>query len=142
MPDEVVGIDTGNYYPRERDGRIDAIETGTPESQWVAAQLRRPGLVKTFNTIEATHLRDLGRPAGDPGRIALPYAGDDAEANATVAALVEALGFDAVGDGGLADSWRQQPGTPCYGQDLGAEALRAALTSASRERPRGFRAAD
>jgi hypothetical protein len=25
-------IDTGNYYPQQRDGRIDAIEQGTPES--------------------------------------------------------------------------------------------------------------
>ena len=28
-PDNVVIVDTGNYYPRQRDGRIDAIEAGT-----------------------------------------------------------------------------------------------------------------
>jgi hypothetical protein len=28
-------VDAGNYYPRQRDGRIEAIEAGTPESQWV-----------------------------------------------------------------------------------------------------------
>ena len=32
----VVVIDTGNYYPRQRDGRIDAIENGTLESVWVS----------------------------------------------------------------------------------------------------------
>jgi predicted dinucleotide-binding enzyme len=38
MPDRVVIVDTGNYYPRQRDGRIEAIESGLPESQWVAQQ--------------------------------------------------------------------------------------------------------
>ncbi|MDT3502402.1 NAD(P)-binding domain-containing protein [Stenotrophomonas maltophilia] len=41
-PNTVV-VDTGNYYPRERDGRIDDIETGMAESRWVANQLGRPG---------------------------------------------------------------------------------------------------
>ena len=39
VPDEVVVIDTGNYYPRERDGRIGDIEAGMAESRWVANQL-------------------------------------------------------------------------------------------------------
>src|SRR6201999_4233774 len=29
-------IETNNYYPQERDGRIEAIEAGTPESVWVS----------------------------------------------------------------------------------------------------------
>src|SRR5581483_8631275 len=28
VPDNVVVIDTNNYYPQQRDGRIDAIENG------------------------------------------------------------------------------------------------------------------
>src|SRR5437899_13100665 len=28
-PDSVVGVDTGNYYPQQRNGRIAAIEAGT-----------------------------------------------------------------------------------------------------------------
>src|SRR3954452_24752662 len=31
---EVVVVDTGNYYPRQRDGRIDGIEDGMTESRW------------------------------------------------------------------------------------------------------------
>jgi predicted dinucleotide-binding enzyme len=31
-PDQVVVVDTGNYYPRQRDRRIEAIEAGLPES--------------------------------------------------------------------------------------------------------------
>ena len=39
VPDDVVVIDTGNYYPRERDGRIGDIEAGMTESRWVEHQL-------------------------------------------------------------------------------------------------------
>ena len=49
-PDQVVVVDTGNYYPRQRDGRIEAIEAGMPESKWVAQQLGRP-VIKAFNNI-------------------------------------------------------------------------------------------
>jgi 8-hydroxy-5-deazaflavin:NADPH oxidoreductase len=31
--DDVVIVDTGNYYPQQRDGRIDAIEQGMTESR-------------------------------------------------------------------------------------------------------------
>src|SRR6516162_1878754 len=71
IPNDVVVIDTGNYYPRERDGGIDEIEGGMTESRWVARQLGRP-VVKVFNNIYAKHLMDLGRPEGSPGRTALP----------------------------------------------------------------------
>jgi hypothetical protein len=132
-------VDTGNYYPRQRDGRIDAIETGTPETLWVQGQLGRP-MVKAFNNIIAAHLQDLGKPAGTPGRIALPVAGDDSAAKAKVSALVEELGFDVVDAGGLSESWRQQPGSPVYLADLGAEGVRNALAAASSDRPEEFRA--
>jgi len=132
-------VDTGNYYPRERDGRIDALETGTPESVWVQAQLGRP-MVKAFNNIVAPHLRELGKPAGTPGRIALPVAGDDSAAKAKVSALIEELGFDVVDAGGLDESWRQQPGSPVYLADLDLEGVRKALAAAGRDRPEQFRA--
>ena len=32
-PDSVVVVDTGNYYPQQRDGRIDGIENGMTESR-------------------------------------------------------------------------------------------------------------
>jgi predicted dinucleotide-binding enzyme len=140
MGDDVVVIDTGNYYPRQRDGRIDAIEEGTPESAWVSDQLGRPGVVKAFNNIYAQHLRDRGRPAGAPDRIALPVAGDDQAAKSTVMELVDQLGFDAVDAGGLSESWRQQPGTPVYATDLDAHGVRRALAAASPERADEFRA--
>ena len=133
VPADVVLVDTGNYYPRQRDGRIEEIEAGLPESRWVERQLRRP-VVKAFNTIYAQHLLERGKPKGAPGRIALPVAGDDAAAKATVMRLVDELGFDPVDAGGLDESWRQQPGTPVYANDFDAEGVRRALAQARKER--------
>src|SRR3954471_1917419 len=76
VPEGVVVVDTGNYYPRQRDGRIEPIEAGTVESRWAERELGRP-VVKAFNNIYAQHLMERGEPAGTPGRIALPVAGDD-----------------------------------------------------------------
>jgi 8-hydroxy-5-deazaflavin:NADPH oxidoreductase len=134
-----VVIDTGNYYPKQRDGKIEAIENGTTESRWVADHLGVP-VVKAFNGIYASHLLTHGKPAGTPGRIALPVAGDDPAANALVIGLLDQLGFDGVDAGELDDSWRQQPGTPVYGADLDAEGVKKALADARPERPLDFRA--
>lgn len=132
-------VDTCNYYPQQRDGRIAEIEAGLPESRWVEQKLGH-SVIKAFNNIFALHLRDLGKPAGAAGRIALPVAGDDAAAKAVVMGLVEELGFDAVDAGGLDESWRQQPGTPVYASDFDADGVRRALTQASRERRSEWRA--
>lgn len=134
-----VVIDTGNYYPRERDGRIAAIEDeGLTESRWTERQIGHP-VVKAFNGTYAEDIIDRPRPAGDPERIALPVAGDDEVAKKTVRALIDELGFDTVDAGGIDDSWRQQPDTPVYGLRAGVEAVRKALADASPERPAAFR---
>jgi len=141
VPDDVVVVDTGNYYPRQRDGRIDGIEEGMTESRWVSERLGRP-VVKAFNNIRAVHLMEKGRPQGDPARIALPVAGDDPEDKAVVMELVDQLGFDPVDAGGLDESWRQQPGTPAYVADLDAEGVRRALREASPDRKPAFTATE
>ncbi|HEX4643541.1 MAG TPA: NAD(P)-binding domain-containing protein [Candidatus Acidoferrales bacterium] len=136
----VVIVDTGNYYPQQRDGRIEEIELGMPESRWVELQLGWP-VVKAFNNIYAQHLMDLGRPAGAPGRIALPVAGDDRRAKGIIVELLNELGFDGVDAGGLDASWRQQPGTPVYGTDYDADGVRRALQAASPDRGPEWRGA-
>jgi 8-hydroxy-5-deazaflavin:NADPH oxidoreductase len=141
VPRNVVVVDTGNYYPRERDGRIPEIEKGLPESRWVEKHLGRP-VIKTFNNIYAEHLMEHGRRADAPGRIALPVAGDDPHAKAIVMKLVDELGFDAVDAGNLDESWRQQPGTPVYARDFNVEGVVAALAQASRKRPPQFTASE
>ena len=63
VPDSTVVVETGNYYPRQRDGRIEAIENGTTQSRWVEQQLGH-AVVKAFNNIYARHLLNwAGRPA-------------------------------------------------------------------------------
>lgn len=139
-PERVPVVDTCNYYPRQRDGRIAEIESGLPESQWVEQQIGRP-VVKAFNNIFAQHLMDLGKPPGTPGRIALPVSGDDPAAKVTVCKLIDQLGFDCVDTGGIDQSWRQQPGTPVYTTDLNADGVRKALSEASSGRTPEWRAA-
>ena len=137
--DETVVVDTGNYYPQQRDGRIDAIEHGMLESRWVEQQLGHT-VIKAFNNIYADHLRDYGRPPGTPGRIALPVAGDDSGAKAVVTRLIYGLGFDAVDAGSLDESWRQQPGTPVYTTDYDLDGVRRALSQANPQRAPQWRA--
>ncbi|MET9958438.1 NAD(P)-binding domain-containing protein [Streptomyces sp. NPDC006326] len=137
---DVVVIETGNYYPKRRDGRIAGIEDeGLTESRWTEQQLGHP-VVKAFNGTYAQDLLDRPRPAGDPDRMALPVAGDDAAAKETVRALIDELGFDSVDAGGLDDSWRQQPGTPVYGLRAGTTEVAKALTEASPVRQEDFKA--
>jgi predicted dinucleotide-binding enzyme len=129
VPADVPVIDTSNYYPLLRDGQLPELESGDlTESEWVQQHLGRP-VLKVFNNILAPHLAKPGQPAGTPGRVALPVAGDDAAAKQKVMALVEELGYDAVDAGSLPESWRQQPGTPLYCTDLPADDLRQHLAS-------------
>jgi predicted dinucleotide-binding enzyme len=134
--DDVVVVDTGNYYP-QRDGRIAAIEDGLPESKWVEQQLGRP-VIKAFNTIHAKDLMERGRAADQGDRIALPVAGDDVASKRVVLQLIEELGFDGIDAGSLAESWRQQPGTPVYGTNLERETAQRALANAARSRPQAY----
>ena len=138
---DLVVVDTGNYYPRNRDGRIAGIEGGLTESEWVEKQIGRP-VIKVFNNMYAEHLLKRGKPKGAPGRLALPVAGDDPAHKKVVMDLVEQMGFDAVDAGPLNQSWRQQPDTPVYGADLDADGARKALAAASPERKPEWRATD
>jgi 8-hydroxy-5-deazaflavin:NADPH oxidoreductase len=139
VPDGVIVIDTCNYYPELRDGRIDAIDRGMLDSEWVARQIGRP-VIKAFNNIFASSLQKKGAPTGSLGRIALPVVGEQPDAKAAVLRLVDDLGFDPVDAGGLDESWRQQPGTPAYCLDLDAAALRRALAEAEHSRIADYRA--
>ncbi|WP_416968079.1 NADPH-dependent F420 reductase [Streptomyces sp. 4F14] len=107
-------LDTLNYYPA-RDGRIAELDANDLTS---SALLQRslPGsrVVKVFNNIGAHQLFTLARPAGAPDRSALPIAGDDPAAKKEAADLLDALGWDAVDTGTLAESWRSEPETPVY----------------------------
>jgi predicted dinucleotide-binding enzyme len=127
-----VVIDTNNYYP-SRDGHIAELdEKAATSSGLLQAHLPASHVVKAFNHILSTHLGEHAQPAGTPDRRALAIAGDDAEAKATVARLIDELGFDVVDVGPLAESWRIEPDTPGYGPWLDAKGMRMALTDARR----------
>ncbi|MEJ7926202.1 NAD(P)-binding domain-containing protein [Sphingobium sp. AN641] len=132
VPADVTVIDTSNYYPF-RDGTLDGLDNGTPESVWVSQQIGRP-VIKAWNAVLAATLAERGKPAGAAGRIALPVAGDDAKAKAVAMQLVDDTGFDALDAGSLADSWRQQPGTPAYCTELTLDELNSALAAADKKR--------
>lgn len=138
---DVVVIDTGNYYPQQRDGRIPGIEEAQSESAWVQHTIGHP-VVKVFNNIYAQHLLERAKPKGTPERIALPIAGDDARAKTVVMGLVDQIGFDAVDAGTIAESWRQQPGTPVYGTDYDSAGVRRALSEAKSERTAEWKATE
>lgn len=129
LPESAVLLDTSNYYPA-RDGRIEAIEDGQPESQWVVDRLDGRPLVKAWNAISASSFVKKAAPADNPERIALPVAADSIEHRAIGISLVGETGFDGVDAGILAESWRQQPGTPAYCTDFTSGELREALASA------------
>lgn len=120
---DAVVIDTGNYYPNLRDGTIPALEQSGIDSMWVQEQLGVP-IVKVFNSILAESLRDRSKPKGEKGRIALAVSGDDTKAKEVVCKLVEELGFDPFDVGNIAQSWKQQPGSPVYCRDIHLEELK------------------
>ena len=125
-----VVVDAANYYPG-RDGQIDEIDNGGAASaELVQKHLPDSRVVKAFNTIQWTNLRDRGKPQGDPERMAIPVAADDPDAKRLVSGLIDQIGFDPVDGGTLHESRRQEPNTPVYGAVLDASAARDALASA------------
>lgn len=131
LPKHARIIDTGNYYPGMRDPKITPIDDGMTESIWVSKQLGRP-VTKAFNNILAYSLAELGKPEGQPGRLAVAVAGDDVEAKAIASGIVNDVGFDAVDAGSLEESWRVQPSTPAYCCDFDAQEMRKAITAAKK----------
>jgi 8-hydroxy-5-deazaflavin:NADPH oxidoreductase len=136
-------IDTCNYGA-ERDGPIPELDNKSlTSSELLLRYLPGAVLVKAFNNIFFKHLLSLGRPAGATDRSYLPIAGDSAEAKAAVAQFIDSIGYSVVDTGPLADSWRQETGTPVWGTPYGpysdekgqpveADAIRAALATATR----------
>src|SRR5262249_50149463 len=87
-------------------------------------------VVKAFNAIVWTRLRDDGRPAGDEGRFGIPISADDEQAKQIVAELIDQIGFDPVDAGTLGEGGRKhQPGGAAYTQGLHTAELRASLAA-------------
>lgn len=129
-----VVIDTNNYYPA-RDGQIAELDDeSTTTSELLQRHLPTSKVVKAFNHIRSTDLTTDGQPAGTPNRRALAVVGDDADARATVAALIDSFGFDPLEVSPLSEGWKIQRDTPGYVSRETADSLRGALDRARRYR--------
>ena len=127
-------IDTNNYYP-QRDGQIAALDDeSTTTAELLQAHLPTSKVVKAFNHILYSEIVEHAKPAGTPGRRALALFSDDADAAATVAQVIDTIGFDTVVATPLSQGWRIQRDTPGYGAVLTADELRTALANAKRYR--------
>lgn len=124
-------IDTCNYYPI-RDGIIEDIENGMPESVWVSKQIQQP-VIKVYNSILYRSLINSALPKGDALRLALPISGDSKQSKELVSTLVNETGFDSFDYGALQDSWKQQPGSPVYCTDLTLSQLKISIARAQKK---------
>jgi predicted dinucleotide-binding enzyme len=120
-------IDAMNYWA-PIDGEIDDFETDPrTSSEIVQAFLQGSFLVKSLNHIGYHDLEDDGRDGGAADRRALALAGDDIIAKATVAGLIDRLGYNAVDAGPLAEGRAFQPGTAIFNGSHDAAGLSALL---------------
>lgn len=117
-------IDTMNYYP-QRDGTINM--NGLSSSGLVAEYLNQSTVVKAFNTMYFQTLATEGstqKPLAE--RLVIFLAGDDEQAKAKVAQLIEEIGFAPLDTGSLAESVQQEPGSAVYDHPMTlAEAQKA-----------------
>jgi 8-hydroxy-5-deazaflavin:NADPH oxidoreductase len=131
----------GKDYAGAMKGKVvlDACNAVAARDGAVADEVERDGIgvtsqrylagtrvVRAFNTMSyMTFAREANRP--DP-KLAIPIAGDDAEAVRVGEGLVRDAGFDPVLVGKLADARRFQRGAPGYGQPVSAAELRQKLS--------------
>ncbi len=122
-------IDTDNYYP-QRDGQITVLDDDTTtSSQLLAEHLPDARVVKALNVIPMGQLASMGQPPGAAGRIAIPIAGEDADAKRVVAELIDRIGYDSVDVGSLSDTRVMQPNAPLSGVSLTAADVRQVLAA-------------
>lgn len=123
-------VDATNYWEPVDGPLPEYVDDPRGTSEIVAAKLPGARIVKAFNHVGYHDLDERGRPVGAPDRIALAMAGDDPEAVAAVAALVEDFGFDPLPTGPLTTGAAFQSFTPVFGVPLSRPALAAALAHA------------
>jgi 8-hydroxy-5-deazaflavin:NADPH oxidoreductase len=106
-------VDANNYFP-EVYGPFPELATGEiTTSELLASLLPGATVVKAFNVIYFARLHEESRPdLSADERLAIPIAGDDSDAKDAVLALIDEIGFAGVDAGTLAESGRQQPGSP------------------------------
>lgn len=115
-------IDACNPFPN-RDGEIATWARDKGAGLASAELLPGARIVRAFNAVGAAR---MGSAHEAPGKIAMPIAGDDAEAIATASKLIRDVGFDPVLVGGLAMGKYLMPGTELAGEHSAEEIRRIA----------------
>jgi predicted dinucleotide-binding enzyme len=126
-----VVVDVMNYWPPV-DGVQPLFEDrprGT--SEIVQDRLADSTIVKTLNHLGYHQIDEERRVAGSPERIAVGVAGDDANAVAIVAQIVDRIGFDAVRLDSLSAGRLFEAGGPVFGALLRRSEFDRALRPAA-----------
>ncbi|GBR68824.1 NADPH-dependent F420 reductase [Gluconobacter kanchanaburiensis] len=123
LMDKIV-LDPSNPYPW-RDGAI--ADTAQRDGAGVTTQRYFPSahVVRAFNSIDMSTLRSEAHRVAP--LLAVPVAGDDAQAVSQVSVLVKAAGFDPVVTGNLATAKLFQPGSTGFELERDVAGLKQAL---------------
>ena len=90
-------IDPTNHIVRDEDG-MPTMGADPSNAELIQAEAPGAHVVKAFNTL---NWRTMVDPASSGGPVTIPLVGNDADAKATVAELVEAMGLEAIDLGPL-----------------------------------------
>src|SRR6201997_3359008 len=116
-------VDAMNYWP-DTDGEAPELAAADGGSSVVVqAHFPAPRVVKSLNQLGYHELDEYPRDPGAPDRIAVAAVGDDRLAVRTVMHLIDALGFDPVDGGPLANGKLLEPDGSPYAQTFPADAL-------------------
>lgn len=124
-------VDAMNYWPPV-DGHIAAVDADERSTSEINAA-RNPDarVVKSLNHLGYHEMEDDSMDAGSPLRRALAVVGDDPDARAVIARLIDDIGFDAVDGGPLANGRALEPGHPAFGRELSATELAGLVAPAA-----------
>lgn len=121
-----------NYF--SHFGRILELENGVMTTAELLAQhLPLSHVVKGFNSILVEDVVPDARLADAADRRALPIAGDNADAKATVVKFLGQIGYDTVDAGLLTEGWRFERRRPAYCVRLDKPMLTRMLAATTRD---------